>query len=257
MLSWQNTLPHLLDVMPGPWIQPGDMTRRCSGSQQELHLAPCTVTAMEPPISDSPVPSLDEAANSLGSHSRRGNLLGKTTCHHLLFLSKHQQNPSRVWWRNDVSGDATISDGTWRQFIWMCRNECMLGCPIIQWLTPSANERVVGNTVLGFGYNQTENHPGNHQSGVTAVLLLNMLAHWAIALGADPSGLGWWCWAKIVGKNNQVTRIIALYRPCKPNGPMSTYQQHIRALIKLKWNECPKKAVIKDITSAIWQWQEE
>ena len=43
------------------------MTSMHSSCQHEVHLAPHSTDAMEPSISDSPVPSLDEVASSLGN----------------------------------------------------------------------------------------------------------------------------------------------------------------------------------------------
>jgi len=46
-----------------------------------------------------------------------------------------------------------------------------------------------------------------------------------------------------------------MYRPCKSNGPLSTYQQHLRALGHMKRNECPKNAILHDLGKEISKWQ--
>jgi len=106
-------------------------------------------------------------------------------------------------------------------------------------------------------YNQTEKHPDNYQLDSTAILLMNMIAHQTQAPSANPSSLGWWRWVKILGKNNQAMHIFSLYWPCKSDGLMSTSQQYVRALTKVKHDKCPKQVVVKDITISICQWQEE
>jgi len=57
------------------------MTRRHSSWQSEDHSTLCSAARTEPPISDSPDPTLDEGSHSTGSHSTWGNMLGKSLCH--------------------------------------------------------------------------------------------------------------------------------------------------------------------------------
>ncbi len=46
-----------------------------------------------------------------------------------------------------------------------------------------------------------------------------------------------------------------MYRPCKSNGPLSTYQQHLCVFSHMQWDECPKKAILHDLAKEISKWQ--
>jgi hypothetical protein len=64
-------------------------------------------------------------------------------------------------------------------------------------------------------------------------------SHWAIASGADTSGLGRWVWTLLAGKNNIKLRVISRYRP-NPDATDRTgtvYSQHERHLRKSKTSE--------------------
>ncbi len=69
-------------------------------------------------------------------------------------------------------------------------------------------------------------------------------------------GLGHWSWIRLTGKGHQITQIVALYRPCPSDGPLSTYQQHCRGLAKLNRNDCPQDAILHDLASEVLLWQE-
>jgi len=47
-----------------------------------------------------------------------------------------------------------------------------------------------------------------------------------------------------------------MYHPCKADGALSTYQQHLRTLGKLKRDKCPKQAILDDLAKEITAWQE-
>jgi len=47
-----------------------------------------------------------------------------------------------------------------------------------------------------------------------------------------------------------------MYCPCKANGALSMYQQLLWTLGKLKWDICPKQAILDDLASEITVWQE-
>jgi len=47
-----------------------------------------------------------------------------------------------------------------------------------------------------------------------------------------------------------------MYRPCFLSGPLTTYQQHMWGLTRLNHFECPRKAILADITKEIKQWQD-
>jgi len=47
-----------------------------------------------------------------------------------------------------------------------------------------------------------------------------------------------------------------MYRPCFSNGPLTTYQQHIRQLTALNHFECLREAILIDLAKEIQQWQD-
>jgi len=47
-----------------------------------------------------------------------------------------------------------------------------------------------------------------------------------------------------------------MYQPCVSHGPLSTYQQHVRKLSKVGHFECPRDALLKDITLEMLSWQD-
>jgi len=47
-----------------------------------------------------------------------------------------------------------------------------------------------------------------------------------------------------------------MYCPCKADGALSTYQQHLQTLGKLKRDICPKQAILDDLANEITVWQE-
>jgi len=106
-------------------------------------------------------------------------------------------------------------------------------------------------------YNRLEKHSTIVQPGGTGITVFNQLAHHAQKAGDNPTGLGHWSWIRLKGKGHRITRIVALYRPCHSDGPLSTYQQHCHALSKLSWQDCPREAILSDLSSEVRLWQEE
>jgi len=47
-----------------------------------------------------------------------------------------------------------------------------------------------------------------------------------------------------------------MYQPCFSTGPLMTYQQQSRRLMRLNHFECPRKEFLVDIMKEIRQWQE-
>jgi len=48
-----------------------------------------------------------------------------------------------------------------------------------------------------------------------------------------------------------------MYCPCKSNGPLMGYQQHIQKLTSLNRFKCPREAILMDLAKEINLWQEE
>jgi len=58
-------------------------------------------------------------------------------------------------------------------------------------------------------------------------LFISCQAHRATKPGDDTSRLGQWSWIHLCGRENHHLRIVALYRPCKSNWHLTTYQQQV------------------------------
>jgi len=84
-------------------------------------------------------------------------------------------------------------------------------------------------------YNKLEEHPSTHQPGGMALALLNTMMHRAQRLGNDIFGLRQWCWGRLQGKDNIITWVVSIYRPCFSTGPMSTYQQQDNQTISFRF----------------------
>jgi len=111
------------------------------------------------------------------------------------------------------------------------------------------------NSQWAISYNRQEKHPVEHQHGGTGILTLNLASHRAQPLGDDPSGMGQWCWNRLRGKNGAWFRLVSFYRPCASSGPLSTYQQQVRALAVAQRTANPKAAAITDLCAEISKWQ--
>ncbi len=48
-----------------------------------------------------------------------------------------------------------------------------------------------------------------------------------------------------------------MYRPCKANGPLTTYQQQVCHWSRQGINMCPKEQFLLDLEKNIAQWQDE
>jgi len=53
------------------------------------------------------------------------------------------------------------------------------------------------------GFNRLEKHSEAYQPGGTGILVMNLLAHWALSPGADQLGLGRWSWVCLRGREQQ------------------------------------------------------
>jgi len=75
--------------------------------------------------------------------------------------------------------------------------------------------------------NKQDAHGDKFQSGGTAVLVVNKMSHKTTKPGDDPTGLGRWSWVRLRGKENHFLRVVLVYHPCKSDGHLTTYQQHV------------------------------
>jgi len=235
------------------------MTPRRSRSDREVHhRRRSAATFREPPSIDSPVSTSDEGANSHGSQERWGNFVEtkKEKTVRIVFQNlAGLANPEacdmkldllRRWVQtNDVDIFGGVELGTCWDLIDYPRR--------LPQLTRGWWEAVQWSV----SYNRLEKHSTTVQPGGTGIAVFNKLAHHAQKAGDDPTGLGRWSWVRLKGQGGRIIRIIALYRPCRSDGPLSTYQQHCRGLTKLNRNECPRAAVLTDLTLEVRNWQEE
>jgi len=88
------------------------------------------------------------------------------------------------------------------------------------------------------------------------VVATNELSHRALKPGDDPLSLGHWCWVALRILHSHHVWIILMYWPCKAVWALSTYQQHLWTLGKLKQDLCPKQAILDDLAKEITAWQE-
>jgi len=78
-----------------------------------------------------------------------------------------------------------------------------------------------------FFHNKQDTYGDDFQPSGTAILTMNKLSHKMTKLGDDTSGLGRWCWRWLHGKENHFLCIVSLYCPCKVDGHLTMYQQHV------------------------------
>jgi len=56
-------------------------------------------------------------------------------------------------------------------------------------------------------------------------------------------------------KKNIFYKIVSLYRPCKSDRHLTTYQQHIRWFSRQGKSVCPRKQILEDLHKQVDQWQ--
>jgi len=106
-------------------------------------------------------------------------------------------------------------------------------------------------------HNRLEKDNTIYQPGGTGIVCVNQVAHKTLKPGDDLSSLGRWCWTQIRGPQNFYLRIVSMYQLCESNGPLSTYQQQACHLTSNNHYECPRNAILSDITQEIRKWQED
>ncbi len=105
-------------------------------------------------------------------------------------------------------------------------------------------------------HNRQDQHAAPYQPGGAGIVITNQLSYRAQRPGDDTVGLGRWCWARLRGKHNQYLRVVSVYRPCPANGPLSTYQQHVRHWSSKHLDCCPREKLLNDLKAEVAQWQE-
>jgi len=232
------------------------MTAR-SRRGSEAHFPRRSAPIQEPPTEASPPPS-DEGVSDHRSLDEWGNSMKKKQSTNLRILFQNVGGFSK----DDDMGlklEALRRTMTERQidiFGFTESNTCWDVVPELQRLA----RRTRGwweNSQWSLLYNRRETETPIYQPGGMGILCVNAVAHQTLKPGDDMTGLGWWCWTRIRGPNGFFLRIILMYCPCYSQGPMTTYQQHVRHLTNSNRFECPRDAILSDITKEIRTWQEE
>jgi len=86
------------------------------------------------------------------------------------------------------------------------------------------------NLHWSLSHNHNDSHSSIYQPGGTGIVVINALSHCTLKPGDDPLGLGHWCWVLLRGQNSHNVWIISMYCPCKADGALSMYQQHLCTL---------------------------
>jgi len=223
----------------------------------EAHLSACRAVTQEPPTQDT-FPPPDGGAYGQGSSDAWGKSLGKKSPQVLRMCFQNIDGISHL-----LDGDGALKLHALLQFTLAFQvdvfaaaelNTCWDVLPPDQRL-PSFTKGWWENSQWIVSYNRNESPHSAYQPGGTAVVVTNKLSHSALKPGDDPIGLGRWCWIKLRGTHAHHTRIVSMYRPCKADGILTSYQQQLRTLGKLNRDICPKQAILDDLAKQISEWQ--
>lgn len=111
-----------------------------------------------------------------------------------------------------------------------------------------------------FGCNATESgRTGLLQYGGVGLIATDEAATRSRECGKDPTGLGRWVWMRFQGRNNHITRVVTLYRPCRgPGKELSVWEQHNRYFRgTLERDRDPRKAIYEDLYAEAKTWKEQ
>jgi hypothetical protein len=94
------------------------------------------------------------------------------------------------------------------------------------------------------------------QAGGVAVITTKSLTPRCASRGGDPTGLGRWAWTCIEGTDGFHTRLVSVYRPCKPStkGAGTVYEQH-RRFFGIEDRD-RRQAVLDNLKAEIIAWQD-
>jgi len=134
-------------------------------------------------------------------------------------------------------------------------NTCWDLLPPDQWL-PHKTKGWWENLHWSLSHNHNDKQSSSYQPGSMGIVVLNVLSHRALKPRDDPIDLGHWCWVHLCGQHSHHIRIVSMYCPCKMDGALSMYQQHLHTLGCLKCNICPKSAILDDLAKELISWQD-
>ena len=99
---------------------------------------------------------------------------------------------------------------------------------------------------------------GKYQPGGTFGFAVDFLAEQVDDTGKDPTGLGRWCWMKLVGHNGPTTRIITAYQPCRsgPTHLRAAYNQQRQHFRERGNQQCARVIFRTHLLKAMLKWRE-
>ena len=105
-------------------------------------------------------------------------------------------------------------------------------------------------------HNTHEEH-GRAQEGGTCLVAFDFLTSVICEMGTDSTGLGRWCWAKLQGKDNHVTRLISAYQPVRSGKSQlrSVYRQQRRYFREKGIQACPRALFRRDLLACLKEWR--
>jgi len=232
------------------------MTQCSQQSAQFWHSWQCETTRREPPI-NRPTPGLDEPVDDHGSDKLWwGHYLGNKlqgNIHVALQNIDRIPNNKKGNMKLDylclfmIKQEIDIMAMKELNMAWDCL-EYKDRLPAKTWGWWEANHWSVT-------HNKQDKHGDTFQLGGTAIVVLNALSHKTTKPGDDITGLGRWSWAHLRGKEDHFLWLVSLYRPCKSDRHLTTYQQHVRWFTKQGKDVCPKKQILDDLHEQVEQWQ--
>jgi len=104
-------------------------------------------------------------------------------------------------------------------------------------------------------HNKQDKYGDDFQPGGTMIVVLNTLSHRTTTPGDDVTGLRQWSWVRLRGKEDHFLQVVLLYCPCKSDGHLTTYQQHIWWFSCQGKAVCPRKQILEDLQAQVEQWQ--
>ena len=103
-------------------------------------------------------------------------------------------------------------------------------------------------------YNTTDRPKGVFQVGGTAIFSTDKACNRVMESGADPTGLGRWCWTRYRGKDGLSLRVASVYIPHNQGGDMSVYGQHRFCFNKAGNPRVPRVAFWHDFLHEVKKW---
>lgn len=107
-------------------------------------------------------------------------------------------------------------------------------------------------------FNTTDDSTQEWQPGGCILTSLERMVHRKISSGADPTGLGRWCWTRYRGRHDVTLRVITAYRTCvtSKTGPRTAHSQQQRYLHANDDDRTPRQAMLADLCTALKQYKD-